>query len=208
MKTEGRRKYPSKPNQTREEEKKKKKTPNKTPVTRHSKQLIIINYRCALTRDYVRFPPTTLTRHIELTFVYVCVRLSRATAHRTDHMLHYWIQRKNSESSLRQTYTSVVGSKQLGARHLVLFTMFSSSSSPPPPLPSRWDFKRLSSYIALLPSATQQNQFNVMLEACCRKCRRHLLHTHTQSHSLTGTSRAVSPCSPRPARLGGLCSAA
>lgn len=190
-------------NQTKHASKKKKKRkkPNKTKAASHSKQLIIINDRCASTRDYVRFSPTTLTRHIKLTFVYVRVRLSRATAHRTDHMLHYWIQRKNSESFFRQTYTSVVGSKQLGARHLVLFTMFSpSSSSSSSPPPSRWDSRRLSSYIALLPSVTQQNQFNVMLEACCRKCRRHLLHTHahTQSHSLTGTSRAVAPCSPRP----------
>lgn len=138
----------------------------------------------------------------KVTVVYVCVRLSRATAHRTDHMLHYWIQRKNSESSLRQTYTSVIRSKQLEARHLVLFTMFSSSSPPPPP--SRWDSKRLSSYIALLTSVTQQNQFNVMLEACCRKCRRHLLHTHTHSH--THSQGLLAPCSPRPPRR--LCSAA
>lgn len=126
LETEARRNYPSKPNQTREQEK-----PNKTQVASHSKQLIIINYRCAPTRDYVRFSPTTLTRHIKLTFVYVRVRLSRATAHRTDHMLHYWIQRNNSESANLHVSCRVetTWSPSFGLVHHVFFFFFAAAAA-------------------------------------------------------------------------------
>lgn len=158
-------------------------------MTLYRKQRIITDFLCALTGVCGRLSPTTLNRQLK---VYVLVRLSRGMVRSTAPTICYTTgySGKTWESSLGQTYTSVVGSIQLVVRHLLWFPMFSSSLPPPR---SRWDFKRLSSYIVWLPSVTQQNQFNVMLEACCRKCRSYVLHTHSHIHSHTGTSGAVAP---------------
>lgn len=158
----------------------------------HRKQRIITDDRCALTGECGRLSPTTLNRQLK---VNVFVRLSRGTAPTICCTTGY--SGNTRQSSLRQTYTSIVGSIQLAVRHLLCSPMFSSSLPlPPPPPRSRWVFKSLSSYIAPLPSDTRQNQFNVMLEACCRKCRSHLLHTHTVAltHTQSGTCGAVAPC--------------
>lgn len=178
------RKYPSKPNKTHEKQ---------TQVTFDRKLRIITDYRCALTGDCGRLSPTTLNRQLK---VNVFESLSRGTVRSTAPTIccATGYSGNTRELSLRQTYTSIVGSIQLGVRHLLYFPMFSSSLPPPPR--SRWVFRSLSSYIALLPSDTQQNQFNVMLEACCRKCRSYLLHTHTVTltHTQSGACGAVAPC--------------